>query len=144
MSIKSLKKYLLIIMGTISLILGTVGIFIPILPTTPFLLLASSCYIRSSKKLYDWLIKHKVFGKYIYNYLVHKSVKKSAKITALTLLWLSLGVTIYLMKNFYISFILILIGTAVSIHIISLKTLPADCNTLAVFMVCLSTIKYMS
>ena len=113
-------------MGTISLILGTVGIFIPILPTTPFLLLASYCYIRSSKKLYNWLINHKVFGKYIYNYLVHKSVKKSAKITALTLLWLSLGVTIYLMKNFYISFILILIGTAVSIHIISLKTLPAD------------------
>lgn len=60
MSIKSLKKYLLIIMGTISLILGTVGIFIPILPTTPFLLLASYCYIRSSKKLYNWLINHKV------------------------------------------------------------------------------------
>lgn len=122
---KSIKTYLLVIIGTISLILGTIGIFIPILPTTPFILLASFCYIRSSNRLYYWLINHKLFGKYIYDYLVHKSVKKSAKITAITLLWLSLGITIYLI-NSYISFILIFIGIVVSIHIISLKTLPTD------------------
>ena len=122
---KSIKTYLLVIIGTISLILGTIGIIIPILPTTPFILLASFCYIRSSKRLYYWLINHKLFGKYIYDYLVHKSVKKSAKITAITLLWLSLGITIYLI-NSYISFILIFIGIVVSIHIISLKTLPTD------------------
>lgn len=122
---KSIKTYLLVIIGTISLILGTIGIIIPILPTTPFILLASFCYIRSSNRLYYWLINHKLFGKYIYDYLVHKSVKKSAKITAITLLWLSLGITIYLI-NSYISFILIFIGIAVSIHIISLKTLPTD------------------
>ncbi|MDD3751235.1 MAG: YbaN family protein [Tissierellia bacterium] len=122
---KSIKTYLLVIIGTISLILGTIGIIIPILPTTPFILLASFCYIRSSNRLYYWLINHKLFGKYIYDYLVHKSVKKSAKITAITLLWLSLGITIYLI-NSYISFILIFIGIVVSIHIISLKTLPTD------------------
>ena len=122
---KSIKTYLLVIIGTISLILGTIGIIIPILPTTPFILLASFCYIRSSNRLYYWLINHKLFGKFIYDYLVHKSVKKSAKITAITLLWLSLGITIYLI-NSYISFILIFIGIVVSIHIISLKTLPTD------------------
>lgn len=122
---KSIKTYLLVIIGTISLILGTIGIIIPILPTTPFILLASFCYIRSSNRLYYWLINHKLFGKYIYDYLVHKSVKKSAKITAITLLWLSLGITIYLI-NSYISFILIFIGIVVSIHIISLKTLPTE------------------
>jgi uncharacterized membrane protein YbaN (DUF454 family) len=122
---KSIKKYLLIIIGTISMILGTIGIFIPILPTTPFMLLASFCYIRSSNRLYNWLINHKLFGKYIYDYLEHKSVKKSAKITAITFLWLSLGISIYLINN-YIRFLLIFIGIAVSIHIIRLKTLPAD------------------
>lgn len=126
MIIKELKRYLLLIIGTISLILGTIGIFVPILPTTPFILLSSFCYIRSSKSLYNWLIRHKIFGKYIYNYLVHKSVKKSAKITAITLLWFSLGITFYIINNLYINFILILIGIAVSVHLIRLKTLPAE------------------
>ena len=123
---ESIKKYLLLIIGTISLVLGTIGIFIPILPTTPFILLASFCYIRSSNRLYDWLINHKIFGKYIYDYLVHKSVKKSAKITAVSLIWFSLFFSFYIIKNLYINLILLIIGLLVSIHIIRLKTLPAD------------------
>lgn len=103
---QSIKKYLLLIIGTISLILGTIGIFIPILPTTPFILLASFCYIRSSDRLYNWLINHKIFGKYIYDYLVHKSVKKSAKITAVSLIWFSLFFSFYIIKNLYINFLL--------------------------------------
>lgn len=123
---ESIKKYLLLIIGTISLVLGTIGIFIPLLPTTPFILLASFCYIRSSNRLYDWLINHKIFGKYIYDYLVHKSVKKSAKITAVSLIWFSLFFSFYIIKNLYINLILLIIGLLVSIHIIILKTLPAD------------------
>lgn len=123
---ESIKKYLLLIIGTISLVLGTIGIFIPLLPTTPFILLASFCYIRSSNRLYDWLINHKIFGKYIYDYLVHKSVKKSAKITAVSLIWFSLFFSFYIIKNLYINLILLIIGLLVSIHIIRLKTLPAD------------------
>ena len=123
---QSIKKYLLLIIGTISLILGTIGIFIPLLPTTPFILLASFCYIRSSNRLYDWLINHKIFGKYIYDYLVHKSVKKSAKITAVSLIWFSLFFSFYIINNLYINLILLIIGILVSIHIIRLKTLPAD------------------
>ena len=123
---ESIKKYLLLIIGTISLVLGTIGIFIPLLPTTPFILLASFCYIRSSNRLYDWLINHKIFGKYIYDYLVHKSVKKSAKITAVSLIWFSLFFSFYIINNLYINLILLIIGILVSIHIIRLKTLPAD------------------
>ncbi len=123
---KTIKKYLLIILGTISLILGAIGIFIPVLPTTPFLLLTSYCYIRSSKRLYNWLINHKVFGKYIYDYLVHKAVKKSAKITAISILWISLGISMYIIQNIHLTFLLIFIGIAVTIHILYLKTLPAD------------------
>lgn len=118
-----IKKYILIIIGLLSLILGVIGIFLPILPTTPFLLLSSFCFIRSSKKLYDWLINHKVFGKYIYNYLENHAVKKSAKISAMALLWPSLIFTIYLIKSNPFRLLLIVVGIFVSIHILSLKTL---------------------
>lgn len=126
MIFKNIKKYLLIIVGSLTLILGTIGIFIPILPTTPFLLVCAYCYIRSSKSLYDWLINHKVFGKYVYSYLVHKAIKKSSKIIAITLIWASLSFTIYLLQNIYLAFMLIFIGGAVSIYLLSLKTLPVD------------------
>ncbi len=126
MIIENIKKYVLIIIGTVSLILGIVGAFVPVLPTTPLILLASFCYFRSSKRLYEWLTNHKVFGKYIRDYVIYKAVKKSAKITAITLLWFSLGLTIYLMHNIYIKFLLFVIGSAVTIHLIRLKVLPAN------------------
>ena len=79
---KIVKKYLLIISGTVSLLLGVIGIVIPVLPTTPFLLLSTFCYLHSSKSLYNWLINNKIFGKYIYNYVNFKAIKKNTKIGA--------------------------------------------------------------
>ena len=60
-----MKKYLLIIVGCLSLGLGIIAMFLPVLPTTPFLLLSAGCFLRSSKSLYDWLLNHKYFGEYI-------------------------------------------------------------------------------
>ncbi len=124
--IYNIKKYLLIFSGSIFLALGIIGIFIPVLPTTPFLLLSSFCYLRSSRRLYDWLIHHKVFGAYIYNYLTYRAVPKSTKISALILLWLSLGMSMLFISGIYIRILLIIVGTGVTIHLITLKTLPAD------------------
>lgn len=121
-----INKYLLIILGTISLIFGAIGVFVPILPTTPFILLASFCYLRSSKRLYKWIIGHKVFGKFIYNYIEHKAVKKSAKISAITFLWLSLGISIVLNNSLNIRLLLTLIGIGVSLYLFRLNTLPND------------------
>ena len=118
----TVKKYLLIAGGSISVALGVVGIFIPVLPTTPFFLLAVFCYLRSSKKLYKWLIHHKVFGVYIYNYITYKAVLKSTKIGALIFLWTGLGVSILVINSWYVRAFLILIGVGVSIHLALLKT----------------------
>jgi len=126
MIIKSIKKYLLIFAGSISLFLGVLGIFIPVLPTTPFLLLASFCYIRSSKELYEWLIHHKIFGAYIYNYLTYKAVKRSVKIVSLIFLWLSMAISISILDNLYVKLLLIAIGIGVSAHILSLKSLGPE------------------
>ena len=66
---KTITKFILMIVGLISLIMGFIGIYLPLLPTTPFLLLPAYCFLRSSKRLYNWLINHKVFGRYIRDFL---------------------------------------------------------------------------
>ena len=120
---RPIKKYLLILAGSLSLILGVVGLALPVLPTTPFLILASFCYLRSSKRLYDWLIGNKLFGPYIYNYITHHAVAKKTKIIAMILLWASLLVSIFAVDIFHVRLLLLIVGLGVSIHIATLKTM---------------------
>lgn len=117
------KKYLLIFAGSLSLVIGTIGVFLPVIPTTPFLLLSSFCYIRSSKGLYNWLIYHKVFGAYIYNYLTYRAVRKNTKICAFLFLWFGLVISVLVVSNVYITILLIGVGIGVSIHLFTLQTL---------------------
>jgi uncharacterized protein len=114
---------LLIFAGTLSLVLGMIGIVLPVLPTTPFLNLAAFCFFRSSSRLYYWLIGHKVIGRYIYYYMTYKAVMKRTKIVAMGLLWTSLLISIMVVDNLHIRLLLLVIGLAVSIHIATLKTL---------------------
>jgi len=120
--INRIKKYLLIIMGTISLILGIIGLFLPVLPTTPFLLLTSICYLRSSQRLYQWLMTRRVIGTYIYNYMTYKAVLKSTKVFSIIFLWITLIVSMILIGHWHVRIILILVGIGVSIHLMMLKT----------------------
>ncbi|MGP4107564.1 YbaN family protein [Virgibacillus sp. L01] len=91
---KQLTKIVLIIAGSISLALGLLGIILPLLPTTPLLLLAAACYVRSSSRLYEWLITNKYFGSYIENYRSGKGIPLKAKVIGVSVLWLSMGYTI--------------------------------------------------
>lgn len=117
----TIKEFLLITAGIIHLITGVVGIFIPMLPTTPFLLLAAYCFLRSSKHLYSWLMNHKVFGRYIRDYLEYKEIKRNAKISCLILLWVSITISVILISLIYVRILLLLVGIAISIHIMTLK-----------------------
>lgn len=128
MIIKSFTKYLLILLGSISLLLGIIGLFLPLLPTTPFLLLASFCYFRSSKRLHSWLINNKVFGKHIYNYVTYRAVNKSIKIKALLFLGGSLTISVLIIEHLYVDILLIIIGIVVGSHLLLLKTLKPDLN----------------
>lgn len=118
-----LKKYLFVILGSICLGLGALGVAIPVLPTTPFLLIALACYLRSSRRLYDWLIHHKVFGLYLYNYVTYRAVPRLTKVFALIILWVGLITSILLVEILFVRLILFAVGIVVSIHILSLKTL---------------------
>ena len=118
-----LKKALFISLGTISLALGSIGIFLPLLPTTPFLLLSAFFYLRSSKKLYNWLLNHRIFGVYIYGYIHYHAIDIKTKITALSLLWITLTISMVIIGKMYVIIILLFIGLSVTIHLLSLKTM---------------------
>ena len=118
-----IKYYIYLSFGSLSLSLGIMGLFLPVLPTTPFLLLSSYCFIRSSKKMHFWLTNHKIFGTYIRNYIEHKAIKKSDRIKALAFLWTTLIITMNVSSHLHLTYFLIVIGIAVSIHLFKLNTL---------------------
>jgi uncharacterized membrane protein YbaN (DUF454 family) len=119
-----IKKYFLIAAGIFCLVLGVAGIFLPLLPTTPFFLLAAACFFRSSEPLYAWLINHKFFGKRIQYYRVYKAISLRAKLLSLGLLWLTIGYSaFFVVKTIWLKIILFLIAIGVSVHLISFRTL---------------------
>ena len=117
-------RILLIIIGSISLSLGVIGIFIPLLPTTPLLLLSAWCFFRSSEKLYYKLINSKHLGTYIKNFRENKVIPIKTKIYIITLLWISLIYCIFFVANgmLWLQIILGLILIGVTAHILSYKS----------------------
>jgi uncharacterized membrane protein YbaN (DUF454 family) len=102
--------------------LGILGIFLPLLPTTPFLLLSAACYTRSSDKFYKWLVEHRWLGPYIKNYREGKGIPGKAKIMILTLLWVTISFSvIFMAKAWWLKAILLLIAAGVSWHVLSLN-----------------------
>ncbi len=118
------KKNILKGLGIILLVIGITGIMLPLLPTTPFLLLATACFAKSSPTLHDRLINNKVFGKYIRNYQENKGISLRVKVTSLFFLWISIGYTLYfILENNYVRTVIIAIVIGVSVHILRMKTL---------------------
>ncbi len=111
------KRKLYYIAGTSCLIFGVIGIFFPILPTTPFLLLAATCYARSSESAYNWLLNNKIFGKYIRDYRDGKGLPLKVKIITITLLWITILISLIFIKIFWVQILLIIIAIIVSIHV---------------------------
>lgn len=120
-------RYLLIIIGSISVALAVLGIVLPVLPTTPFLLLAAWCYARSSTRFYVWLMTHRLWGKYLRDYTSGKGVPRSIKVWALTLLWAAILTSAFLaVDKIWVRVLLIVIAVGVSIHILKIRTLKSS------------------
>jgi uncharacterized protein len=125
---ESLKNALFATAGTIFLALGILGIFLPLLPTTPFLLLASACYLRGSKRLHRWLLSHGTLGAYIRAFEEGRGIPRGAKITALGMLWVSMSFTIYWVARPWLQLMLLAIAVAVTVWILRLPTAPGRLN----------------
>ncbi len=119
-----LKRALLVAAGSFFVALGTIGILVPLLPTTPFLLLAAYCYMRSSKRLHEWLLTNRWFGEYLRNYQEGRGVPVRAKAGTLALLWATIAVTMVLfVDSLLVRGVLLAIAVAVTVHVLMLKTL---------------------
>lgn len=114
---KRLKHISLVFIGSLALLVGVIGIVLPILPTTPFLLLAAFCYVRSSKRLYVWLLENRMFGPYIHSYLKHRAVSPSAKRWALLLLWAGILFTLRWLDQAWLQGGLLIVAALVSLYL---------------------------
>ncbi len=118
-----LKRAALALLGTIFLALGAIGIFVPILPTTPFLLLSAACYLKGSERMHKWLINNRVFGTYIKNYKEGKGMSARAKIFTLSLLWISvIPSALFVVSLAVVQVILIAVCVGVTIHLVRIPT----------------------
>jgi len=124
---KQIRKNIWIFGGTICVGLGVLGIFLPILPTTPFLLLAAFCYGRGSVRFYDWLVKRSLFSDYIQNYREGRGIPLRQKLLSISFLWLTIGTTIWLaVTAWWLTALLILVAAGVTIHLGMIKNKTRD------------------
>ncbi len=117
------KRLFFLSVGSTLLGIGVIGIIIPFLPTTPFILDSAFFYGKSSKRLDNWISNSPYFGSYIENYKTKNGVPLNVKLTSIGFLWLTLVVSAFLFSNtWYIPLILIIVGMAVTLHIALIKT----------------------
>ena len=118
-------KIILTIIGLLSLGLGVAGIFLPLLPTTPLLLLAAWCFIRSSSRLYDWLLNHPYLGEYIRNFRENKAIPLRVKVVSVAMIWLTIGYCIVAVVEEYwwAQVAMLALAAAITWHILSYATL---------------------
>jgi uncharacterized membrane protein YbaN (DUF454 family) len=120
-------RTLLIVCGTLCVGLAVVGIFVPILPTTPFLLLAAVCYARSSQRFLAWLLTNRWFGSYIKNYREGRGIPRREKVLTIAMLWLTIGFSaLYAVSLWWVRVVLVLIAVGVTIHLLRIKTFRPD------------------
>ncbi|MGM3388210.1 YbaN family protein [Stutzerimonas stutzeri] len=120
-----LLRYALLGVGWLSVALGVVGIFLPVLPTTPFLLLAAACFARSSRRFYDWLVSHPRLGPWFRDYLEGNGIPLKGKIYAISLMWISIGMSCWLVPMVWARIGMLTSATLVTLYILRLKTLPS-------------------
>jgi len=120
---KHISKPVWNIAGGIFVAIGVIGIFVPLMPTTVFLLLGAACFNKGSEKFHHWLINNKLLGSYIANYKQKNGIPRQVKIRTIILLWVTIGVSIYLVNHLHVTIILLAVAVGVTIFLLSRKTL---------------------
>ena len=116
-------RYAYLVAGFLLVAIGVIGIFLPLLPTTIFLILASACFVKSSPRANEWLKNNKYLGPYLKNYQDKTGLTIKSKIFSIIFLWLSILVSaFFLTDELYIRIILLAIAIGVSIHLTLVKT----------------------
>jgi len=127
---KDITRILMILAGTLCVAFGVIGMFLPVLPTTPFLLLAAYLYARSSRRFYTWLLTNRWFGAYIRNYREGKGLPLIHKVLTIFLLWLSIIYAAgFIVSQWWLKLILVGIACGVTFHLVRIKTYRLEPHT---------------
>lgn len=120
-----LPRWAWTLLGHAAVGLGALGVIVPGLPTTPFILVAASCYARGSSRFHQWLLQHRLFGPMVRDWQEHRAVALHTKIVAVVLLWLVLGATIHFFAPYlWVKIVLAAIGLGVTAFLVVVKTKP--------------------
>ena len=105
--------------------LGSLGVVLPLLPTTPFVLLAAYCFARSSPRFYGWLLRHRIFGKLVRDWRAGRGIAMRAKVTAVVLLALTIGSSaMFFVSSPFVRVLLVVIGVSVALFLLTRPTAP--------------------
>lgn len=118
-----LVRYFLQGVGWLSVALGVIGVFLPVLPTTPFLLLAAACFARGSPRFYHWLVDHPRLGPWIRGYLEGNGIPLKGKVYAIGLMWVSIGFSCWLLPSVWARGVMVVSAVGVTVYILRQKTL---------------------
>ena len=116
------KKLILTASGCICLGLGAVGVVLPVMPTTPFVLLAALCFSAGNNKIAKWLQQSRVFGPYIENYHTKQGVSRTRKAVSIIFVWTGLIISMVMVQSLWICVMLVMVGVGVTIHLLLIKT----------------------
>lgn len=124
-------RWILIGIGWFSVVAGVIGLFLPLIPTVPFLLLAVACFARSSRRFHDWLVEHNHLGPLIRDYLKGGGIPRRVKILAISMVWISFPVSTFLFaRATWLKVLLISTAIGITIYLLSLPTIyPATNDT---------------
>lgn len=111
-------RYALVTLGWVSIVLGVIGIFLPLLPTTPFILLAAWSFARSSQRFHDWLLNHRRLGPIVHAWQSGEGIPRKVRNRVLILLWVSLLSTSLIIGILWVAGLLALGGTLISVYLL--------------------------
>ena len=118
-------RALLIVIGWLSVVTAVVGLFLPLVPTVPLLLLAAACFARSSERFHRWLVEHNQLGPLVRDYLEGSGIPLRAKMTAIGMVWISVPASAFIfVREQWIRALLLMIAAGITVYLIRLPTLP--------------------
>lgn len=123
-----IKRILFLIAGVLSLVLGVIGAFLPLLPTVPLILLAAFCFGRSSERLHQWLVHHRYFGPILENFQAGRGIPRRVKYRTIVIMWLSMGFSCWMVAKLWLCVMLIAIGVGVSAYLWQLPDYTSRSN----------------
>lgn len=118
-----LLRLALMTVGWVAVAAGVAGIFLPLVPTVPLLLLAAGCFARSSDSFHRWLVEHRRLGPLIRDYLHGDGIPQRAKVTAIVMVWLSISLSMYFVPAPWVKMLLATIATGITVYLVKLPTL---------------------